>query len=89
MILTTLSKNFLITLNTRMFLRLVEISTSPEVTEKLSEVNLATPIFDVLANSPAIVKVLPEAVVFIPSPAKNSKTPPNLTLPCVEDSSVK
>ena len=46
----------------------VVIDTSPDETVKLSEVNLLPPMFDVLANSPAIVNVLPEAVVFIPSP---------------------
>jgi len=45
--------------------------------------------FDVLANSPTICNWLPVAIVSIPSPATNSKTPPTLTCPCVEDSSAK
>jgi len=40
------------------------------------------------ASSAAIVKVAPEAVVFIPSPARNSNVPPKLTEPAVELSSV-
>ena len=51
------------------------ISTSPEVTSKLFELNLATPIFELLANSPEIVSLFPFATVFNPSPAKNSKVP--------------
>jgi hypothetical protein len=39
----------------------------------------ATPIFDVLANSPVIVRELPFAIVLIPSPARNSKVPANAT----------
>jgi len=66
----------------------VVIVTSPELTVKLSVLNVATPAFDEVANSAAIVIVLPEAVVLIPSPVKNSNVPPRLTEPEVELSSV-
>ena len=58
--------------------------TAPEETEKSVLVNEAIPLLDVEASSPAIVKVSPEAVVSIPSPARNSKLPPNETAPAVE-----
>ena len=54
----------------------------------MSELNEATPLFEVVANSAAIVIVLPEAVVSIPSPVKNSNVPPSDTEPEVDDSSV-
>ena len=44
------------------------IVTTPLDTLKLSELNEATPLFDVLASSPAIVIVSPLALVSIPSP---------------------
>ena len=40
--------------------------TAPEDTEKSVLVNEATPLLDVVASSPDIVKVSPEAVVLIP-----------------------
>jgi hypothetical protein len=53
------------------------IVTSPEETAKFAVLNDATPILDVVANSPEIVIVLPEATVLIPSPAKNSNVSSN------------
>ena len=47
------------------------IVTAPDVTEKLSEEKLATPLLDVLASSPAIVSVVPVADVSIPSPPRS------------------
>ena len=44
------------------------IVTTPLATEKLSELNCATPLLVVLASSPAIVIVVPVAEVSIPSP---------------------
>ncbi len=44
------------------------IVTTPLDTEKLSELNEATPLFEVLASSPAIVIVVLLADVSIPSP---------------------
>ena len=54
----------------------------------MSELNEATPLFEVVANSAAIVIVEPLAIVSIPSPVKNSKVPPRETEPEVELSSV-
>ena len=42
--------------------------TAPELTAKLSELNDAIPLLDVVASSPAIVIVLEEPEVSIPSP---------------------
>ena len=44
------------------------IVTVPEFTSKLSELNEATPLLLVVANSPAIVIVVPVELVSIPSP---------------------
>ena len=44
------------------------IVTAPELTLKSSELNDATPLLDVVASSPAIVIVVPDAEVSIPSP---------------------
>ena len=63
--------------------------TAPEDTEKSVLLNEATPLFEAEASSAAIVNVSPDAVVSIPSPARNSKLPPNETAPAVEVSSVK
>ena len=64
------------------------IDTAPEDTVKSFVSKEATPLFDVEASSAAIVNVLPEAVVLIPSPVKNSNVPPRLTELAVHDSSV-
>ena len=47
--------------------------TAPDETAKSSELNEAIPLLDVVASSPAIVKVGPEIVVSIPSPPKKLK----------------
>ena len=47
--------------------------TAPEETEKLSEENDATPLLEVLASSPAMVTVVPDAEVSIPSPPEWSE----------------
>jgi len=45
---------------------LITVTSPAPLTAKLSELNDATPTFEVDANSPAIVNVLPETVVLIP-----------------------
>ena len=52
------------------------IVTTPDDTEKLSELNEATPLLDVLASSPAIVISSSDTVVSIPSPPVNVSVPP-------------
>ena len=54
----------------------------------MSELNEATPLFEVVANSPAIVNVYPEIVASIPSPPLIANAVPNDTLDTVELSSV-
>ena len=53
--------------------------TTPELTAKLSELNDATPLLDVVASSPATVIVLPDTDVSIPSPAVIVNVSPRLT----------
>ena len=50
--------------------------TAPELTPKSSLENDATPLFEVVASSPAIVIVSSETVVSIPSPPVNDSVPP-------------
>ena len=52
------------------------IVTAPDDTAKLSELNEATPLLDVVASSPAIVIASSETVVSIPSPPVNVKVLP-------------
>ena len=53
--------------------------TTPAFTAKLSELNDATPLLDVVASSPATVIALPDTVVSIPSPAVSVNVSPRLT----------
>ena len=62
------------------------IVTAPELTEKLSLLNDATPLLDVEASSPAIVTVPPDCVASIPSPEANVNVPPRATFDAVEPS---
>ena len=65
------------------------IVTAPELTLKLSELNEATPLFDVEASSPETVKVAPEIVVSIPSPPVTNNVWPKSIEVVVDDSSAK
>src|SRR5210317_31717 len=55
------------------------IVTSPEDTAKFAELNDATPMFDVVANSPEIVSVLEVITVSIPSPPTIDNVSPSAT----------
>ena len=62
------------------------IVTAPEDTEKLSEWKEATPLFDVLAFSPAIVIALPVAEVSIPSPPDTDNVSESKSIAIVPES---
>ena len=53
--------------------------TAPELTVKLAEANEATPLFEVVANSAAIVNVSPETDESIPSPPYTVNVSPKST----------
>ena len=54
--------------------------TAPLDTSKCELLNVARPLFDVLASSPAIVIVLSDTVVSIPSPPVNVNVSPVLNV---------
>src|SRR6056300_788583 len=61
------------------FLSVILTATSPEDTAKLSELNEAIPLFDVVASSPVIVNVFEAIAVTIPSPLLITNVSPRAT----------